>query len=186
MLIDDAILGLLNDRPMSGYDLKKLMLDSPYMIWSGNNNQIYKALLQLAEHGLVSGETVHRDGTPSKKVYAITAKGRDALGDWLAAAEPELPELRQPFLVQLAVAARVDPSRLEAFLHRYLDEIEAQLKMLQERRRRLAARAGDDTAASFIEAAIDDKIISFYEGEAEWVQTTRQSICGRFPKEDET
>jgi DNA-binding PadR family transcriptional regulator len=49
MTINFAVLGILSYQPMSGYDLKKIMQDSVYMHWSGNNNQIYKALLELLE-----------------------------------------------------------------------------------------------------------------------------------------
>jgi DNA-binding PadR family transcriptional regulator len=54
MLINNAILGLLSYRPMTGYEIKKIIQDSSYMHWSGNNNQIYKALLELAEDGFVT------------------------------------------------------------------------------------------------------------------------------------
>ena len=44
MIIDYAILGLLSWKPLTGYDVKRVMQDSPFLYWSGNNNQIYKAL----------------------------------------------------------------------------------------------------------------------------------------------
>ncbi len=47
MQIDYAILGLLSWKPLTGYDVKRVMQDSPFLYWSGNNNQIYKALTKL-------------------------------------------------------------------------------------------------------------------------------------------
>ena len=49
--IDYTILGMLSWKPMTGYDMKRMMQDSPVMYWSGNNNQIYKALVQLLDMG---------------------------------------------------------------------------------------------------------------------------------------
>ena len=40
MAIRYAILGLLSWRPFTGYDLKKMIGDSVFLYWSGNNNQI--------------------------------------------------------------------------------------------------------------------------------------------------
>ncbi len=66
MTIDYAILGLLSWKPLSGYDLKKLFSDSSILYWSGNNNQIYKALIQLHQDGLVSQETQLQESLPAK------------------------------------------------------------------------------------------------------------------------
>ncbi len=200
MQIEDAILGLLKGRPMSGYDLKKLMVDSPYMLWSGNNNQVYRALLQLDERGLVACETVHREGAPSRKVYSLTPAGESALASWLAAALPELPELRKPFLVQLAVAARTDPDRLEPLLRQYLAEVEAQHRMAREQRRRLDRledrdrrpdpdrlnESGGLSARRLVEAAIYDNIDRFYAAETEWARSVLEQERSRSGKGRET
>ncbi len=103
MTIEYAILGILSLRPMTGYDLKKVMQESQFMHWSGNNNQIYKALLELLEQEYVENEVQHQDGAPSKKLYTITQKGREELAEWSASA-PEIPECKKPFLTQLAFA----------------------------------------------------------------------------------
>ena len=74
--IDYTILGMLSWRPMTGYDMKRMMQDSPVMYWSGNNNQIYKALVQLLDMGYVTNEVQYQESAPNKKVYSITEVGR--------------------------------------------------------------------------------------------------------------
>ena len=69
--IDYTILGMLSWKPMTGYDMKRMMQDSPVMYWSGNNNQIYKALVQLLDMGLVTNEVQYQESAPNKKVYSI-------------------------------------------------------------------------------------------------------------------
>lgn len=40
MNIQHAMLGLLRNKPLTGYDMKKAMQNSPFLYWSGNNSQI--------------------------------------------------------------------------------------------------------------------------------------------------
>ena len=103
MSIESAILGILSWKPATGYELKKIFEDSSFMHWSGNNNQIYKALVRLKDDGCVTGETVLQEGSPSKKIYTITDAGRAELKAFARSA-PGAPECRKPFLVQLAWA----------------------------------------------------------------------------------
>ncbi len=79
MAIKYAILGLLSWKPLSGYDLKKIMVDSAAFYWSGNNNQIYKTLVQLHEEGLVEIEVRQQENYPPRKEYTITDQGAAAL-----------------------------------------------------------------------------------------------------------
>jgi PadR family transcriptional regulator AphA len=59
MSIKLAILGILSWETSTGYDLKKIIEDSSAMYWSGNNNQIYKTLVQLLGEELVTNEVQH-------------------------------------------------------------------------------------------------------------------------------
>lgn len=70
MSIQYAILGLLSWKPASGYELKKVIEQSPTMHWSGNNNQIYRSLVQLLDKGYVTNEVQHQESSPSKKCTA--------------------------------------------------------------------------------------------------------------------
>ena len=83
MNLRDTILGLLSWKPASGYDLKRIISESDIFYWSGNNNQIYKSLLELQKEGLVSYQVQLQDSLPAKKIYSITAQGPGS-----AAAEP--------------------------------------------------------------------------------------------------
>ena len=67
MSINFAILGILSYKPMTGYDLKKIIQDSTFMPWSGNNNQIYRSLTKLLDEGLVTNEVLHQESSPTKR-----------------------------------------------------------------------------------------------------------------------
>lgn len=64
MIIDYAILGLLSWKPLTGYDVKRVMQGSSFLYWSGNNNQIYKTLVKLLESGFVTNEIQYQENAP--------------------------------------------------------------------------------------------------------------------------
>jgi DNA-binding PadR family transcriptional regulator len=79
-----AVLGLLSWKPMSGYDIKKLVDVGLSHFWNENYGQIYPTLESLVKEGLA---TRKEDRTSSKRkrfVYTITRKGQQVFRDWLA------------------------------------------------------------------------------------------------------
>lgn len=115
MPIKLAILGILGWKPATGYELKKIFEDSSFMYWSGNNNQIYKALTSMESDYLVTCELIHQDNSPSKKVYTITEEGLKELKKWLVST-PEAPEIKKTFLVQFAWSDMLNNQELSSLL----------------------------------------------------------------------
>ena len=95
-----AILALLTLKPMSGYELKKMMQSSIAHFWTESYGQIYPALQKLAKDGLALRKTEKTAGKPDKQVYRVTAKGRSALRRWLAE-EPRSQPPRSELLLKL-------------------------------------------------------------------------------------
>ena len=87
MSIKYAILGLLAERPLHGYELKaaydtELFPGSPL-----NFGQVYTTLERLARDGLVAGEVVSQAERPDKKVYATGWPSRRR-STWAYATKP--------------------------------------------------------------------------------------------------
>jgi len=89
MSLDHAILGFLNYRPLSGYDLKKVFDNSVQHFWPADQSQIYRTLTRLTERGWAEMEVVEQTERPDRKVYHITEAGRAELLGWLAGPTPE-------------------------------------------------------------------------------------------------
>jgi PadR family transcriptional regulator, regulatory protein AphA len=175
MDIQFAILGLLSWQPLSGYDLKKKIAESDVFYWSGNNNQIYNNLIALHKAGLVSREVLVQESLPAKKIYSITEAGKQQLRLQLLA-DPELPELRNHFLIQLAWADLLSAEELDGLLAGYENEINVQLRMRQE-----IKSTGDDmltrtTREAYLWRNILEHIASFYLSELEWVKKIREDL----------
>ena len=71
-----ALLALLEDRPMHGYDLIRELEERSAGAWRPSPGSIYPTLQMLEEEGLITG----RD-EDSKRVFSLTDAGRTALED---------------------------------------------------------------------------------------------------------
>lgn len=175
MSIKYAILGLLSWKPSTGYEMKKVFEESTTMYWSGNNNQIYKTLVQLLEEGLVTSEVLHQEASPSKKVYTITDDGMAELKKWVIS-PPEAPEFRKPFLIQLAWADQLSDEELNELLLKYENELKIELIYNQEKNRRGVQSPRRSPREALLWDKIADNLISSLRNELEWVQGIRMEL----------
>ncbi|GAH00237.1 unnamed protein product, partial [marine sediment metagenome] len=56
MSLRNALLGLLNYRPRTGYELKKIFEDSIGFYWTTKTSQIYNELNKLEEKRLIKSD----------------------------------------------------------------------------------------------------------------------------------
>ncbi len=104
MSVPHAVLGLLQDGPRHGYDLKRLVdryfaPDHPVAF-----AQIYSTLSRLEAKGRVRLDAVERAEGPDRRRYAITDEGRDELDRWLVVPlEPE-PHLQAALFTKVVLA----------------------------------------------------------------------------------
>lgn len=86
MSLRHALLGLLAERPASGYELTKQFEVSLANVWSAKHSQIYPELQRMAEQGwVVAGD----EGARGRRDYRITAGGRAELHRWLTGERPD-------------------------------------------------------------------------------------------------
>jgi PadR family transcriptional regulator AphA len=118
-----ALLGLLRNGEMSGYDLRKLVDRSVGYYWTPAKTQTYSSLPRLVAAGLATRRTVRQSDRPDKHLYAITGAGRSAVSDWIRHAPLDAGLGRNVLLLKLALA----------------DESHASSLLEQVRRRRVEA-----------------------------------------------
>ncbi len=176
MSINYAILGILSYKSMAGYDLKKIIQDSAFMHWSGNNNQIYKSLTDLLDKGLVTNVVKHQESSPTKKIYTITSEGLTALKEWiLSPSEPS--EIKKPFLIQLAWSNQLNTSELNRLLDGYENQVKIQLLMEQSKKQDTNFLSGSTALETTIWRFVNDNIRRTYENELGWIQDLRSAIA---------
>jgi PadR family transcriptional regulator, regulatory protein AphA len=99
-----ALLGLLRQGEMSGYDLRKLVERSVGYYWTPAKTQIYSSLPRLVEAGFATRRTVRQTERPDKHLYAITETGREAVSEWVRRAPLDAGLGRNVLLLKLALA----------------------------------------------------------------------------------
>lgn len=177
MTLKHVILGFLTDAPSTGYDLKKKFAESQVFHWSGNNNQIYKALVELHDEALVTVELQPQGSKPPRKVYTITDAGRSVLRHWLLSTA-ELPHYRNDLLIRLTWAGQLTPAEVDTMLEAYAEDVRLHIQMLHEQARR-------DRAASppnDFKQQVADRWLGIYQQELAWVLALRQELSLRRSK----
>jgi PadR family transcriptional regulator AphA len=125
------VLGLLDRRPMSGYDIKRLFGRLNWLIGNSSFGSIYSTLHALLEDDLVSVKAVHHPDRPSKKVYSINEKGRRALQRWIE--RPVTPEASiRSFAMHLLLASSLTDKGLIAYLRQRHLQVASHRTTLEE------------------------------------------------------
>lgn len=119
-----VILGLLSERPGSGYDLKQTADQSTRHFWAISFGQIYPELKRLTEAGLVEVEK-SPTGSRLRNVYQITEAGREALVIWVADTATEPFEVRDEMLLKLFFSDVIAPHERRPLL----EAVEARHRM---------------------------------------------------------
>ncbi len=81
-----AILGLISQRPLTGYDLRKVFATTPMGHFSSSPGAIYPALKRIEEAGWVRGKTGEGKTRCERVLYEITARGVRTLKQHLSRA----------------------------------------------------------------------------------------------------
>lgn len=171
-----AILAFLAAEPLSGYDLKKRFVESESLPWSGNNNQVYRALVDLHRAGLASVEVQNPHEGPSRKVYALTEAGRAALRARIRE-EPELPSYRLPVLVHLLAADLLPPAEVDAMLGAYGESLRLKRLALEELQRRARPPEGASDRRNLLWRRIAERPLALIAAEERWVRELRRELA---------
>lgn len=108
MALTHTILATLGDNAYSGYDLWKQFTECTNHYWQASQQQVYRELSKLETQGAIVSEIVPQEGRPDKKLYRLTAIGKEILTAWVA--EPSEPmAVREELLVKVLAAHLVSP-----------------------------------------------------------------------------
>lgn len=176
MSIRHAILGFLSVQPLAGYDIKRLFTETDFLPWSGNNNQVYTTLVGLHREGLVTQEVLLQENLPSRKIYRLTTEGRVEIETWLKS-EPEPPEFRDVFLVQLAWMDLLSNATILSLLKRYEEEVDAQLAMSREHARRETGSPKRTPRETWLWSMIYENRVRLRETELAWARDLRDGLA---------
>jgi DNA-binding PadR family transcriptional regulator len=79
-----AILGLISQRPLTGYDLRKIFQTTPMGHFSSSPGAIYPALRRIEEAGWIRSVATEVPTQRQRTAYEITARGHKVLKEHLS------------------------------------------------------------------------------------------------------
>jgi DNA-binding PadR family transcriptional regulator len=165
-----ALLGLLANRPMTGYDLTGTFDRSLAHVWPASHSQIYPELARLADAGLIRHAA---SGPRGKKIYEITPLGLDAVRSWLNT-EPDHGS-RNPSFLRVFFLWLMDPSDAVGFLDEEASMHQARLLEYEQEATPEVPREG----ASFSFRLALEWGIRYERHYLEWNAWAREQIAGR-------
>lgn len=83
-MLKHGILGLLNYKDMTGYEVMEVFRDSLNFFWKAQTSQIYRELQTIEKNGWASCHVEEQTGKPDKKIFHITEDGQKELIDWIS------------------------------------------------------------------------------------------------------
>jgi DNA-binding PadR family transcriptional regulator len=123
------VLGLLEQKPMHGYELRKLAAQNRIESWTGIlPGSIYHALGQLAKEGLIISKATERQGDRVREVFAITRAGRAQLKRLVQEAWRErIRSFPTPLYGALSFRSALDPADERTALDTAIHDLEAEV-----------------------------------------------------------
>ncbi|GAA2358836.1 PadR family transcriptional regulator [Streptomyces sp. XM4011] len=163
--MQDALLAMLVKEPAHGYVLRARVQAALGVLGDGlNPGQVYVTLSRLEKAGLVV--CLETDGAADRKVYEVTAAGRERAVAWLRGvgwAKPDLADFHLK-LVAAATSGLADPVEL----------VDAQRRELM-RRLRAAQRAALDGPGDRVAALLLEGVVVRLEADLRWLEACERT-----------
>lgn len=168
------VLGLLSEKPMSGYEMLQVMQMSQADRWAGIlTGSVYHALKKMEQEGLVALDAVEQTGHRSKATYRLTEQGR-----------AELLRLLGEALTVPSVAYPTDLYAAMSFLHLLpqqdvLDAIDRQIRLVEESLAGMKAGEAAKTAVTTLPPHIRlvfENIFEQHEVQLRFLRRLRQLV----------
>lgn len=141
-MLELAVLGLLKEKPMYGYELKKRLDERLGHAGKFSYGSLYPSLKKLSKVGAVeteapAGETSRRK---SRRVYRITRDGERMFAELMEESGPRTAEDRDAFMLRLAFFRYAKPEIRRRILERRRGYLQDQLARIRESFKRLRER----------------------------------------------
>jgi DNA-binding PadR family transcriptional regulator len=130
-MLELAILGLLKERSMHGYQLSKRLTDALGGFWRVSYGSLYPTLRRLEQQGAVERVFDGQEVGRRKNVYRITDRGEALFLELLEEAGGESASEENPFRVRLAFFKYLAPDTRIRVLERRRSFLEERLSAIR-------------------------------------------------------
>ncbi|TGL87515.1 PadR family transcriptional regulator [Leptospira congkakensis] len=133
-----ALLGILSQCEMNGYEIRKYIESTISFFWSESFGQIYPTLAKLEEEGLIREREKMDVSGKKKKVYKITRPGLETLRRWMDES-PIQSNKRNELLFKVFFGRHMNPKLLTKQLEEEIRKQKEDLKLLKSFQKELDA-----------------------------------------------
>ncbi len=164
MSVRQALLTLLEQEPMYGYQLRVEFESRTGSTWPLNIGQVYTTLSRLERDGMVEGAGSDDEG---HVMYRITDAGRAEVATWFTTPVARTQPPRDELAIKLALAVTVPGVDLHAVIQ---GQRSATIGALQDYTRlKRAANAKQDDPAGMAWSLVLDSLVFAAEAEIRWL-----------------
>lgn len=129
----DVILGLLLNRPRSGYEIKSAFEAPLAYFFDASFGTIYPTLAKLEKLGYIEKESIIQDNRPNKNVYSITESGRERFLEYMNS-PLDTETYRSDFMVRLFFGEHQSREKLVGWIRNELEKSKAEVRKIREER----------------------------------------------------
>jgi DNA-binding PadR family transcriptional regulator len=174
MSLKYAILGLLDDQPRYGYEIKQQFEQAMGDLWPVSYGQLYPTLKRLKKEKLLTVKTEQGKKAIDKHVYSLTSDGRSAFRTWLKDSSKKLQtSIKDEFSLSLFFFEKMNKKDL-------CDELQALKKQSREKleliRGDLTIQQGRNGQAHPSKKLLLRKMELYLEAECRWIEEVHQEV----------
>ncbi len=125
-----VILGLLNQGPLTGYEIKKRIDNELKYFWDTSFGQIYPTLGVLEEAQWVTKSSDNKGQKLERITYTITEEGREKLKSWLIMPS-DMPFIKYEILLKLYFGSIIEVQENIANIVDFKESFEEQIPTLE-------------------------------------------------------
>ncbi|MBV9789209.1 MAG: PadR family transcriptional regulator [Chloroflexi bacterium] len=170
--IEHALLGFIQEQPLHGYEIHQRLQAAQQLglVWHLKQAHLYALLSKLESDGLIAAELIAQEARPPRRLLQLTAAGREAFANWVAAPVQHGRDLRIEFLAKLFWAQQRGATPTEQLIAAQRDECRMWLDNLRVE----MAQSTDTTPYALL-------VLEFRRGQIEamleWLDTCESALA---------
>lgn len=129
LTIEYGLLGFLREQAVHAYEIHQRLVQAEALglVWRLKQSQVYALLSRLEDEGYIIGVAEPTSGGPPRRTLALTAAGRAAFEQWVAAPVTHGRDFRIEFMAKLFFAHQAAPAAAAQLIARQREECQTWL-----------------------------------------------------------
>ncbi|BCN30058.1 PadR family transcriptional regulator [Anaeromicropila herbilytica] len=169
------ILGLLDKKELTGYDITKIFEQEIGEFWKAKHSQIYPELKKLEEDQFISYKMETVGSKLEKKCYTIREEGKRELEEWISEPTRELLANKDEFILKLYFIREEKDERINKMFEEQILMHEEKLEHLRLRKQ-IVFKTNQEKELNYGHYLILDHAINREEGYLLWLKEQQNNL----------